>query len=270
MHKVVEKKVLAGTITLLKVEAPLVVREAKPGQFIIVRLDEYAERIPLTICDADKSRGTITLIIQELGRSTKDLCALKTGDQIKDILGPLGNPSEIDKFGTVVMIGGGVGSAELYTVVRALKDKGNKVITILGARTKELVILEDEFRKLADEVLITTDDGSYGIKGFVTDALKKLFERGEKIDRMICCGPIPMMKAATLTARPKNIPAIVSLNAILLDATGMCGSCRCTVEGKTRFSCVDGPEFDGYKVDFDELLMRNRRFLEEERRALES
>ena len=270
MHNIIEKKVLANTITLLKVEAPLVVRGARPGQFVIVRLDEYAERIPLTICDMDKSRGVITLIIQELGRSTKDLCALKAGDRIRDILGPLGNTSEIEKFGTVLMIGGGVGSGELYTVVRALKDKGNKVITILGARCKDLVILEDEFRKLADEVLITTDDGSYGMKGLVTDALKSLFERGEKIDRIICCGPIPMMKAVTLTANPKNIPTIVSLNAILLDATGMCATCRCTVAGKTVFSCVDGPEFDGYKVDFDELLHRNRRFLEEEKRALES
>ena len=270
MHNVVEKKVLANTITLLKVEAPLVVREAKPGQFIIVRLDEYAERIPLTICDIDRSAGIITLIIQELGRSTKDLCALKEGDQIRDILGPLGNPSEIERFGTVVIIGGGVGLAELYTAVRALKDKGNKVITILGARSKDLIILEDEFRKLADEVLITTDDGSYGTKGLVTDALRNLFERGDRIDRIICCGPIPMMKAVTLTAKPKNIPVIVSLNAILLDATGMCGSCRCTVDGKTHFSCVDGPEFDGYKVDFDELSLRNKRFLEEESRALES
>jgi len=270
MHNVVEKKVLANTVTLLKVEAPLVVRGARPGQFVIVRIDEYGERIPLTICDMDRSRGIITLIIQEAGRSTKDLCALKAGDRIKDILGPLGNPSEIDKFGTVAVIGGGVGSAELYTVVRALKEKGNKVMTILGARTKNMVILEDEFRKLADEVLITTDDGSYGVKGFVTDALKELFERGGKIDRIICCGPIPMMKAVTITAKPKNIPTIVSLNAILLDATGMCATCRCTVGGKTRFSCVDGPEFDGYKVDFEELRHRNRRFVEEEKKALES
>lgn len=269
MYKVIEKKVLAKTITLLKVEAPLVVREARPGQFVIVQLDEFAERVPLTICDSDKAAGTITLIIQELGRSTKDLCALNPGGQIRDILGPLGNPSEIENFGTVVMIGGGVGSAELYTVVRALKAKGNKVITILGARNKDLVILESEFRKLADEVLITTDDGSYGIKGFVTDALKRLFERAEAINRIICCGPIPMMKAVTETAKPKNITTIVSLNAILLDATGMCGSCRCTVEGKTRFSCVDGPEFDGSKVDFDELYLRNRRFLEEEKRVIE-
>lgn len=270
MHKVVEKKVLANTITLLKVEAPMVVREAKPGQFIIVRLNEFAERIPLTICDIDSAKGHLTIIIQELGKSTKDLCAVKVGEYIQDILGPLGNPSDIEKFGTVVMIGGGVGSAELYTVVRALREKGNRVITILGARNKELVILEDVFRKLADEVLITTDDGSYGTKGLVTDALKKLFERGEKIDRIICCGPIPMMKAVVETARPKGIPTIVSLNAILLDATGMCGSCRCTVGGKTHFSCVDGPEFDGYAVDFDELSLRNKRFLAEESRALES
>ncbi|MFH0771096.1 MAG: sulfide/dihydroorotate dehydrogenase-like FAD/NAD-binding protein [Candidatus Omnitrophota bacterium] len=269
MHKIIEKKILAKGIVFLRVEAPLVVREAKPGQFIIARLDEFAERIPLTICDFDKLARTITLIIQELGRSTKDLCALNPGDNIRDILGPLGNPSEIEKFGTVVMIGGGVGAAELYTVVRALKAKGNKVIAILGARNKDLVILKNEFSGIADEVLVTTDDGSYGIKGLVTGALKKLFERGETINRIICCGPIPMMKAVTETAGPKNITTIVSLNAILLDATGMCGSCRCTVEGKTRFSCVDGPEFDGSKVDFDELLLRNRRFLEEEKRALE-
>lgn len=268
MHKVVERKQLADTITLLKVEAPLAVREAQAGQFVIVRLDEFAERIPLTICDADKARGIITLIIQQLGRSTQDLCALKEGDSITDVLGPLGNPTEIEKFGTVVIIGGGVGAAELYTAAKALKDKGNKVVAVIGARNKGLIILEDEFRAIADEVLITTDDGSYGIKGFVTDALKKVISE-EKVDRIICCGPIPMMKAVTLTAKPHDIPTIVSLNAILLDATGMCGSCRCTIEGKTKFSCVDGPEFDGYKVDFDELIARNKRFLDEEKRALE-
>lgn len=268
MHKVVERKQLADTITLLKVEAPLAVREAQAGQFVIVRLDEFAERIPLTICDADKARGIITLIIQQLGRSTQDLCALKEGDSITDVLGPLGNPTEIEKFGTVVIIGGGVGAAELYTAAKALKEKGNKVVAVIGARNKGLIILEDEFRAIADEVLITTDDGSYGIKGFVTDALKKVISE-EKVDRIICCGPIPMMKAVTLTAKPHGIPTIVSLNAILLDATGMCGSCRCTIEGKTKFSCVDGPEFDGYKVDFDELIARNKRFLDEEKRALE-
>ena len=268
MHRIAEKRRLADTITLMKVEAPLVVREARPGQFVIVRLDEFAERIPLTICDADKSRRTITLIIQEVGRSTRDLCALNPGDQIKDVLGPLGNPTEIERFGTVVVVGGGVGGAELYAAAKALKEKGNKVVAIIGARNKSLIILEKEFRAIADEVLITTDDGSYGIKGFVTDALKNVIS-GQAVDRIICCGPIPMMKAVTMTAGPHNIPTIVSLNAILLDATGMCGSCRCTIEGKTRFSCVDGPEFDGYKVDFDELMARNKRFLEEERRALE-
>lgn len=268
MHNVTEKKQLADTITLLKVEAPLVVREAQAGQFVVVRLDEFAERIPLTICDADKARGTITLIIQQLGRSTQDLCALKAGGQIKDILGPLGNPTEIERFGTVVIIGGGVGAAELYTAAKALKEKGNKVVAVIGARNKSLIILEDEFRAIADEVLITTDDGSYGIKGFVTDALKKVISEG-KVNRIICCGPIPMMKAVTLTAKSQNIPTIVSLNAILLDATGMCGSCRCTIEGKTKFSCVDGPEFDGYKVDFDELMARNKRFLDEEKKAME-
>jgi ferredoxin--NADP+ reductase len=254
----------------------MVVREARPGQFVIVRLDEFAERIPLTICDADKARGTVTLIIQQLGRSTKDLCALKAGDPIRDVLGPLGNPTEIEKFGTVVIIGGGVGAAELYATAKALKEKGkvlleekgNKVIAIIGARNKSLIILENEFKAIADEVLITTDDGSYGIKGFVTDALKKVISE-QAVNRIICCGPIPMMKAVTMTAKPHNIPTIVSLNAILLDATGMCGSCRCTIEGKTKFSCVDGPEFDGYKVDFDELVARNKRFLDEERRALE-
>ena len=269
MHRIVEKKQLADTITLLKVEAPLVIREARAGQFVIVRLDEFAERIPLTICDADKARGTITLIIQQAGRSTKDLCALKAGNSIQDILGPLGNPTEIEKCGTVVITGGGVGAAELYTAAKALKENGNKVIAIIGARNKDLIILEDEFKAVADEVLITTDDGSYGMKGLVTDALKKIIA-GQTVNRIICCGPIPMMKAVTGTARPYNIPTIVSLNAILLDATGMCATCRCTIEGKVRFSCVDGPEFDGYKVDFDELMVRNNRFLEEEKRALET
>lgn len=270
MHRIIEKAVLAKGIILLKVQAPLVVREARPGQFVIVRLDEFAERIPLTICDHDKSKGIITLIIQEVGRSTKDLCALNPGDEILDILGPLGTPSEIEKFGTVAIIGGGVGVAELFPVARALKDKGNKVIAILGARNRDLIILEDDMRKVSDEILITTDDGSYGMKGLVTDALKQLIGRNEKIDRIICCGPILMMKAVVEVARQKNITTIVSLNAILLDATGMCATCRVTVGGRTHFSCVDGPDFDGFKVDFDELLMRNRRFLEEERKALES
>lgn len=270
MHKVTEKKILARGIVFLKVEAPLVVREAQPGQFVIVRLNEFAERIPLTICGHDKTNGTITLIVQEVGRSTKDLCALKVGDEILDILGPLGTPSEIERFGTVAIIGGGVGAAELFPIARALKDKGNKVIAIFGARSKDLVILENETKKAADEILITTDDGSYGMKGLVTDALNELIDRGEKIDRIICCGPILMMKAVTEVARSKNIKTIVSLNAILLDATGMCGTCRCTVGGKVHFSCVDGPDFDGFKVDFEELLLRNKRFLDEERRALEA
>lgn len=269
MHKIVENKKLADTIALLKLEAPLVVREAKPGQFVIVRLDEFAERIPLTIYEADRMRGIVTLIIQQVGKSTKDLCALKAGDFIKDVLGPLGNPTEIDRFGTVAVIGGGVGAAELYAAAKALKEKGNKVIAIIGARNRGLIILENEFKEVADELIITTDDGSCGLKGLVTDALKKVIA-GRTVNRVICCGPIPMMKAVTETARPHNIPVTVSLNAILLDATGMCGTCRCTIGGKTKFSCVDGPEFDGYKVDFDELMKRNRRFLDEERRALEA
>ncbi len=269
MHRITEKKVLAKGISRLVVEAPLVVRGASAGQYVIVRTDEFAERIPLTICNCDKSNGAITLIVQEVGRSTKDLCALNVGDEILDILGPLGTPSEIERYGTVAIIGGGVGVAQLYPVARALKDKDNKVIAILGARSKDLIILEDEMRRVADEITITTDDGSYGMKGLVTDALKRLIERGGPIDRIICCGPILMMKAVTEVARPKNITTIVSLNAILLDATGMCGTCRVTVSGKVHFSCVDGPDFDGFKVDFDELLLRNKRFLEEERRALE-
>jgi len=270
MHNIREKRILAKGIVFFKVDAPLVVREAKAGQFVIVRLDEFGERIPLTIFDSDRANGTITLIIQEVGRSTKDLCALNVGDGILDILGPLGNPSEIENFGTVAIIGGGVGAAELYPVARDLKNRGNKIIVILGTRSKDLVILEDEMKDIADEILITTDDGSYGIKGLVTDALKKLFERDESIDRIICCGPILMMKAVTETARPKNITTIVSLNAILLDATGMCGCCRVMVGGESHFSCVDGPDFDGFKVDFDELLFRNKRFLDEEKKALES
>jgi ferredoxin/flavodoxin---NADP+ reductase len=269
MHKIVEKKQLADTITLLKIEAPLVAREAKAGQFVIAGLDEFAERIPLTVYDADRSSGIITLIIQRVGRSTKDLCALKAGDSIRDVLGPLGNPSETGMFGTVAIVGGGVGAAELYSTAKALKETGNKVIAIIGARNKDLIILEDEFNAVADEVLITTDDGSCGMKGLVTDALKKIITN-QTVNRIICCGPIPMMKAVTETARPHNIPTVVSLNAILLDATGMCGTCRCTIEGKVRFSCVDGPEFDGYKVDFDELMTRNKRFLDEERMALEA
>lgn len=270
MHKIIEKKVLTKGIMSFKIKAPLVADKALPGQFVIVQLDDFAERIPLTICDMDKSAGEITLIVQDAGRSTRDICALNAGGVIKDILGPLGKPSHIENFGSVVIIGGGVGAAELYLPARALKEKKNNVTVIIGAKSKGLVILEDEFKGTADEIIITTDNGTYGMKGFVTDALKKLFESGREINRIICCGPIPMMKAVSGLARDKAVPAIVSLNAILLDATGMCGTCRCTIDGKVRFSCVDGPEFDGSKVDFDELMTRNRRFLEEEKRALEA
>ncbi|HID93029.1 MAG TPA: sulfide/dihydroorotate dehydrogenase-like FAD/NAD-binding protein [bacterium (Candidatus Stahlbacteria)] len=268
MNKILRKVELAPAIKLFEVEVPLIAEKALPGHFVVVRACEEGERIPLTIADTQKDRGTITIIFQEVGTSTKKLGLLAEGDEIIDVIGPLGKPSHIDKFGTVVAIGGGVGIPPVYPITRAMKQAGNKVISIIGARTKELLILEDEMRKVSDELCVTTDDGSYGRKGFVSDELQSLINQGRKIDRVIAIGPTIMMKVVCDVTRPYNIKTIVSLNPIMVDGTGMCGACRVEIGGETKFTCVDGPEFDGHEVNFDLLMKRQRIYLKEEEESL--
>jgi ferredoxin--NADP+ reductase len=265
MHAITEKRVLAPTITLFIIEAPFIARKRKPGNFVMLRLHNTGERIPLTIADSDPARGTITIIVQAVGKTTKELCAMNAGDSILDVVGPLGNPTPIENHGAVACVGGGVGTAELYPIARALKEAGNAVHTIIGARTHELVILEREMREFSDGLYITTDDGSYARKGFVTDQLKDLLDGPSAIKAVYAIGPLPMMKAVSNLTRPYGVPTLVSLNTIMVDGTGMCGGCRVTVGGQMRFACVDGPEFDGHQVDFDELMMRNRTYVDLEK-----
>jgi NAD(P)H-flavin reductase len=268
LSKISRKVKLAPAIKLFELEVPFIAEKALPGHFIVVRAYEEGERIPLTIADSKKDKGTITIIIQEVGTSTKKLGLFSEGDEIIDVIGPLGKPSHIDKFGTVVMIGGGVGIAPAYPITKAMKQAGNKVISIIGARNKELLFFEDEIRNVSDKLFVTTDDGSYGTKGFVSDVLQALINKGSKIDRVVAIGPTIMMKVVCDVTRPYNIPTIVSLNPIMVDGTGMCGACRVEVGGETKFTCVDGPEFDGHKVDFDLLMKRQRIYLREEEESL--
>ncbi len=255
MNKIVKKEYLSESVVKLEVEAPLIAKSRKAGHFVIVKVGKKGERIPLTIASADKDKGTITLVIQAIGNSTRKICALNEGDYITDLVGPLGKATHIDKFGTVVCACGGVGTAPMLPIVEAMKAAGNKVITVLAARTKELIILEDEMRKLSDEVIIMTDDGSYGKKGLVTNGVEEVILR-EKVDLCVTIGPAIMMKFVSLLTEKYNIPTVASLNTIMVDGTGMCGACRVTVGGKTKFVCVDGPEFDAHQVDFDEMIMR--------------
>jgi len=267
-NEIIEKRQLAPSITLFKLYVPDIAKKAKPGQFVVLRADDYAERIPLTIADFDRQEGTITVIFQVVGTSTKKLEGFNQGQTILDVVGPLGKPSHIDKFGTVVCVGGGVGVAPVYPIAKALYEKGNEMINIIGSRTKEMLILEDEMRAISHELYVTTDDGTYGHHGFVTDVLKKVIEEKKKIDLVIGIGPVIMMKAVCDVTRPYNIHTVVSLNTIMVDGTGMCGCCRATVGGETKFVCVDGPEFDGHKVEFNELIMRGKMYSREERRAM--
>ena len=255
MNKIVNKEYFSANVVKLEVEAPLIARARKAGHFVIVRTGEKGERIPLTITSADVERGTITLVIQAVGKSTRKLCALEAGDYITDVVGPLGKATHIEKFGTVVCCGGGVGVAPLLPIVEAMKKAGNKVITVLAARTKELIILEEQMRQHSDEVIIMTDDGSYGRKGLVTNGVEEIINR-EKVDLCVTIGPAIMMKFVALLTKKYDLPTIASLNTIMVDGTGMCGACRVTVGGKTKFVCVDGPEFDAHQVDFDEMLIR--------------
>ena len=267
MHKVLVKKELAPQIKLIKVHAPDIVEKAKPGQFVILRIDEKGERIPLTLVDWENEKEAITLIFQEVGVSTIKLGMLKIGDEILNIVGPLGSPSDIKHHGSVAVVCGGVGTAAAYPIAKAFKEAGNKVISIVGARSKELLILEDEMKDVSDELYISTDDGSKGYKGFVSDVLKTLIEKGYQFDMVYAIGPPLMMRATSEVTRPHGIKTIVSLNPIMVDGMGMCGACRVTVGGRTRFACVDGPEFDGHQVDFNELIHRLRMYQSEEKLA---
>lgn len=264
MYKILHKEKLNDVVELMVVHAPHVARKCEPGQFIILRVDDDGERIPLTIADYDREKETITIIYQIVGYSTKALSLLNEGDEITDFVGPLGEPTKLHASKHVIGVAGGVGSAPLYPQLRALAQMGVDVDVIIGGREAQYVLWADEFRKFCKNVYITTDDGSLGRKGFVTQVLADLIEQGEEIDEVIAIGPVPMMKAVVAVTKPHNIKTSVSLNPIMIDGTGMCGCCRVTVDGKIKFACVDGPDFDGLQVDFDELMARQRMFKEEE------
>jgi len=269
VNRIVEKIDLSENVVEMVIEAAVVAEKRRAGQFIVLRIDEKGERIPLTIVDSDKKRGTITIIFQVVGKTTAALAELMVGDYITDIQGPLGNPTEIENFGHVVCVGGGVGVGVIYPIAVALKKAGNRVTSIIGARTKELLILEEEMKDASHKLLVATDDGSYGFHGFVSAVLQNLIDAKEEIDRVFAIGPVPMMRVICNVTRPYGIKTIVSLNPIMVDATGMCGACRVSVGGQTRFTCVDGPEFDGHKVDFDLLMSRLRMYLSQEKEAME-
>ena len=268
MFKILKKEELSPGVFHYDVEAPRVAKKAKAGQFIVLRVNDEGERIPLTIADFDREKGTITLIFQVVGASTQALSQLEVGEAILAFVGPLGQPSEIhENMGTVVCIGGGIGVAPVYPIAKAMHEMGNKVISIMGARSKDILIFEDRMRAVSDEVLIATDDGSYGIKGFVTTALQQLVDRGEKIDQVTAIGPGIMMRSVAEATRPLGIKTIVSLNPVMVDGTGMCGGCRVQVGDEMKFACVDGPEFDGHLVDFNSLMSRGRMYRAQEAEA---
>ena len=269
-HKIVSKSQLSEDVFTADVEAPLIAEAGKPGQFVIISISsEYGERIPLTIADADPKNGTIHLIWQRVGKTTAELADMKVGDEIANVAGPLGRPTHIENFGTVVCVGGGIGTAPLLPIAKALKKAGNKIISILGARTKERLILEDEFAQVSDEVIITTDDGSYGRKALVTEPLKELCQRDQKPDQVFAIGPAIMMMFCCAVTKQFDVPTQVSLNTIMVDATGMCGGCRIEFDGKPKFVCVDGPEFDGHKVNFDLMMKRLDAYKDQEQKAYE-
>ncbi len=270
MFEIVRREEMAGgSVVLNEIKAPLIAKKARPGQFVILRASEKGERIPLTMAETDPEKGTITIIYQVVGKSTALFKTLKEGDRYLDIIGPLGKPTDIEKYdGDVVCVGGGTGVAVLHPITRGLKEKGNNVIAIIGARTKDLLILEDKMKAASHELFVCTDDGSYGHHGFVTDVLKDILEKRD-VKLVVAIGPVPMMKFVCDITKKYNVKTIVSLNPIMVDGTGMCGCCRVSVGGETKFACVDGPEFDGHKVDFDELMKRLRSYLEEEKESYE-
>ncbi len=269
LYRITAKEDLSPTISKHVIYAPLVANKAKAGHFVILRAREGGERIPVTLVNWDSKNGTITLIIQSLGKSTTEINAMKAGESFSDVAGPLGTPVEIKKFGTVLGVGGGVGIAELYPIARAFKEAGNKIISILGARSKDLLILEDDMRRISSEVIVTTDDGSAGTKGLVTDAMKALYAKGAIIDAIFTIGPIIMMKFVAETSRPHATPTFASLNPVMLDGTGMCGGCRVEVGGKPKFACVDGPMFDAHQTNFELLSKRTAAYKEHEKLSLE-
>lgn len=270
MNEIVQKKELAPDIDEYVINAPLVASKCLSGQFVVLRLHEEGERIPITIADFDRDTGFLTLVIQEVGKTTMEMGTMKEGDVLSDVIGPLGRESKISKIGTMVAVGGGIGIPAVHPIARAFKEAGSAVISVLGARNKELLIWEERMRSFSDKISITTDDGSYGKKGFVTDALKELIDSGTKIDQVTAIGPAIMMKMVSEVTRPKGIKTVVSLNSLMLDATGMCGVCRVEVGGKTKFACVDGPEFDGHEVNFDILMSRLTMYLPEEKESVEA
>ena len=268
MYRIVDKSYFSPNVLRLEIEAPLIAKARKAGHFVIVRVDERGERIPLTIAGADVQRGTITLVVQKMGVSSTKLCNLNVGDEVTDVVGPLGKATHIERFGTVVCACGGVGTAPMLPIAEALKQAGNRVITVLAARTKDLVILEEQMRQVSDEVVVMTDDGSYGQKGLVTAGVESVIQR-EKVDFCVTIGPAIMMKFVSLLTKKYEVPTIASLNTIMVDGTAMCGACRVTVGGQTKFVCVDGPEFDAHQVDFDEMMMRLGAYRAEEQEAKE-
>jgi ferredoxin--NADP+ reductase len=268
VYDIVEARPLARGIKLFVIKAPRIARKQKAGQFVIVRLDDCGERIPLTIADANPEAGTVTIVVQAIGKTTMLLSMLQAGDKILDIVGPLGKPSEIENFGTTVIVSGSVGTAMAYPTARELKRAGNKVISIVGARSKELMVLEDEVRAVSNETYVVTDDGSYGDKGLVTDKLKQIMTT-QKVDYVLAVGPVPMMRAVANMTGPEKIKTMVSLNSIMVDGTGMCGGCRVLVDNKSEFACVDGPEFDATRVNFEVLMQRNNMYREQERESIE-
>ncbi len=269
MNEILKKRVLSEGIKDIIVSSPIIARKRKAGQFIILRVHEKGERIPLTIVDSDPEAGTIRLIFQEVGKTTYLLGELEEGDRILDIAGPLGKPTQVENIGTVVCIGGGIGVAPVFPIASAMKQAGNTVLSIIGARSKDLLILEEEMAKTSDRLLVTTDDGTYGIHGFVTDGLKKLVDEGVKIDLCLAIGPVVMMRAVSNATRDYKIPTVVSLNSIMVDGTGMCGGCRVLINGKPKFVCVDGPEFNGHTVDFNGLIKRQRAYLPQEKESMD-
>lgn len=269
MYQIVVKEQLTPDTQMFKVRAPDVAKKAKPGQFIVLRMDERGERIPLTVADTEPDNGLVTIAVQGLGATTKKLNSMKAGDSIRDFVGPLGVPTEIERFGTVLCVAGGLGIAEIFPIARAMRQAGNRVISIIGARSKDLLFWEDRMRNVSDELIVTTDDGSHGRKALVTVPLKEVLDRGEKIELALVVGPGIMMKFCCKTTEPYGVKTLVSVNSIMVDGTGMCGACRIMVGGETRTVCVDGPDFDGHQLDWDLLMARQRMYLDEEKRAME-
>ncbi len=268
MYTILEKEFITQTVFRMKVEAPEIARKRRAGQFIILRTCDTGERIPLTIADGHAEEGWIELVVQVVGKTTKHLSTLESGDALCDLVGPLGRPTHIELYGTVVIVGGGIGIAPSYPIVQAMRAAGNQVISILGGRTKDLVIMEGKMKETSNRVFVTTDDGSYGTKGLVTDALQKLIDDGVRIDLVVAIGPPIMMKFVSLLTKKYEIPTLVSLNTIMVDGTGMCGACRVTVGDETKFVCVDGPEFNGHEVDFDEMMKRLRMYETQEKESM--